>query len=207
MIHPKYQKPEVLKFINENLMNRLEKAHLLANTSDKFRNVFCHRDAWDRNILFKYDSITGKPINCVFVDYQLSRYSPPAVDVLFTLYLNTNQQLRSELMAPALRYYHSCLMEKIEESGIPTTELLNWQQFEESCNYVKFIVIVLKAICAPLTHLPTDWSEHIRMNDPKKFNYYMTCNRDEMILNLMEKYENYKSIILESVAEVVDYIL
>ncbi|XP_072762499.1 uncharacterized protein [Anoplolepis gracilipes] len=47
-------------------------------------NVINHGDCWVNNMMFKYDD-DGKPIDHIFVDFQLCVYTSPAVDLLYFL--------------------------------------------------------------------------------------------------------------------------
>ncbi|XP_012535345.1 uncharacterized protein LOC105836094 [Monomorium pharaonis] len=55
-------------------------------SEDEF-NVINHGDVWVNNMLFKYDD-NGKPIDHIFVDFQLCVYTSPAIDLLY--FLNTS---------------------------------------------------------------------------------------------------------------------
>ncbi|KAM0736555.1 hypothetical protein ACS0PU_006204 [Formica fusca] len=52
-------------------------------SEDEF-NVINHGDCWVNNMMFKYDD-DGKPIDHIFVDFQLCVYTSPAVDLLYFL--------------------------------------------------------------------------------------------------------------------------
>jgi len=47
-------------------------------------NVINHGDCWVNNMMFKYND-DGKPIDHIFVDFQLCVYTSPAVDLLYFL--------------------------------------------------------------------------------------------------------------------------
>ncbi|XP_070150093.1 uncharacterized protein [Polyergus mexicanus] len=52
-------------------------------SEDEF-NVINHGDCWVNNMMFKYDN-DGKPIDHIFVDFQLCVYASPALDLLYFL--------------------------------------------------------------------------------------------------------------------------
>ncbi|XP_011705590.1 PREDICTED: uncharacterized protein LOC105460797, partial [Wasmannia auropunctata] len=64
-------------------------------------NVINHGDFHVNNILFKYDN-DGKPIDSIFVDFQLSVYASPAVDLLYffntRLFLDVSENKRDILL-------------------------------------------------------------------------------------------------------------
>ncbi|XP_046416554.1 uncharacterized protein LOC124177790 [Neodiprion fabricii] len=55
--------------------------------------VLNHGDAWVNNMLFVEDR-SGKPIEQVFVDYQMVGYSSPAIDLLYFLGINPALKIR-----------------------------------------------------------------------------------------------------------------
>lgn len=83
--------------IADDVINKLD-AH--CNQKSTGLKVLNHGDLWINNLLFKYDK--GKPVDLVFVDYQMSFYSSPGIDINY--FLNTSprlevrQQSRDELI-------------------------------------------------------------------------------------------------------------
>ncbi|PNF13817.1 hypothetical protein B7P43_G12439 [Cryptotermes secundus] len=60
---------------------------------DKAFNVLNHGDAWKNNMLFRY-SDTGQPESVIFVDYQLSHLTSPAVDLRKFIYTSPTEDVR-----------------------------------------------------------------------------------------------------------------
>lgn len=83
--------------IADNVINKLD-AH--CNQKTDGIKVLNHGDLWINNLLFKYEK--GVPVDLVFVDYQMSFYSSPGIDINY--FLNTSprlevrQQSRDELV-------------------------------------------------------------------------------------------------------------
>ncbi|XP_055386263.1 uncharacterized protein LOC129615189 [Condylostylus longicornis] len=204
-IHPKYQNKNYQEFFQSELINYLLKAEEKVKISKKYRNVFCHRDSWDKNLLFKYDK-NGLPIGCTFVDFQLTRYIPPAMDVLFFIYMNTNTKERENILEELLLFYFNNLQDKISKNNISDKNVITWKEFCDSCQEMKLVVLILCAMCFPLTKLPEGWADNMKQNQQDKFSYYMTVNRDEMLLNLMKEHEYYKNVLFEVHEELIHYI-
>lgn len=57
--------------------------------------VLCHGDFCRNNLLFRYDPVTGRPVDAVVLDPATSRYASPAVDLSFLLYMNTSDADRA----------------------------------------------------------------------------------------------------------------
>ncbi|XP_061399000.1 uncharacterized protein LOC133334684 [Musca vetustissima] len=179
-IHPKYQYPEAQEFINGKLYQLFLDMEQFANASTTLRNVLCHRDSWNSNIFWKFNPDTNEPLECRIVDFQLTRYSPPAIDVLNFLYNNFETSERRDKEVPELlKYYYSTLKEELKQLDLPE-DLIPQQEFDEDCRKALLPVLTLRAICVPLFNLPKGWASHMRATEPKKFDEYMNSERTEM---------------------------
>lgn len=65
-------------------------------------------DVWSNNILFKYKENAGnrEPQDLRFLDFQLSRYASPAVDISYTLFCASSYKMRQEHYDELLREYY-----------------------------------------------------------------------------------------------------
>ncbi|KAF2879861.1 hypothetical protein ILUMI_26318 [Ignelater luminosus] len=108
--------------------------------SKKYRNTICHGDLWSNNILIKYEN--NLPIDCIFVDFQTTRYNPPAHDLMGFLYLSTDRQFRSKYMKEILNYYHSEISKVFNQFGIDTNKVLPYEEFMMSCEDLKEYAII-----------------------------------------------------------------
>lgn len=83
--------PELGKRYADKFKSLAERIYDLGSASIKPRgDEFCvinHGDFWVNNMLFKYDE-NSKPIQHIFVDFQVSIYTTPAVDLQY--FLNTS---------------------------------------------------------------------------------------------------------------------
>lgn len=57
--------------------------------------VLCHGDFCRNNLLYRYDSATGRPVDVVVLDPAQARYASPAIDLSFFLYMNTTDADRT----------------------------------------------------------------------------------------------------------------
>jgi aminoglycoside phosphotransferase (APT) family kinase protein len=69
--------------------------HLKRGTArdDKAFNVLNHGDAWKNNMLFRYTN-TGQPESAMFVDYQLSHFTSPVLDLRYFIYTSPRDDVR-----------------------------------------------------------------------------------------------------------------
>lgn len=61
----------------------------LAKPSKKYRNVMCQGDPWGNNIMYKY--VGDVPKEGILVDFQTSRFVPPALELMQFLYIATSK--------------------------------------------------------------------------------------------------------------------
>ncbi|XP_059620995.1 uncharacterized protein LOC132264721 [Phlebotomus argentipes] len=104
--------------------------------NDKYK-VLNHGDFWINNFLFKYNEETGKPIDTLFVDLQLSYYASPANDLQYFLNTSPQIQIRRHQREDLLRVYYKSFRQTLRELNhkiIPTfddllAEVRQWEMF------------------------------------------------------------------------------
>lgn len=172
--------------------------------SQTLRNVFCHRDSWDRNIFWELNE-QNEPVACRIVDFQLTRYSPPAIDVLYFLYNNfESPQRRSILLPQLLQYYFQHLKENIRLLDLPSN-LITQDDFNYDCQRALLPVLTLRAICEPLMALPAGWSQTMRKQEPETIDKYMNSDRTEMFERVSAIDPSYMDKVLLPVQELLEY--
>lgn len=81
-----------------------------------------------------------------FVDWQISRYCPPVLDVLYTIFSATDKQFRKQHYDKLLKTYYSSLSETIRKLGSDPNKLYTYENFQSQLR--KFGEFAL--LCAPL---------------------------------------------------------
>ncbi len=75
-----------------------------------------HGDCWVNNFLFHY--VKGSlPDNIVLIDWQVARYSSPALDLVHFLFSSTDKKLRDEHFDELIGIYHHSLKELLDHLG------------------------------------------------------------------------------------------
>jgi hypothetical protein len=72
-------------------------------------------------VLFLHLCIGGdlsKPLDCVLIDFQISRAVPAVIDLLYFFYSSTEQELRRKHMDDLLKIYWESAREILRERGI-----------------------------------------------------------------------------------------
>lgn len=178
--------------------------------SKKYRNVLCHRDLWQSNLVFKFERNVDdkidytKPMECVLVDFQICRYLPPIVDVIGLISVSTRLEHRKQFYLRYLQFYHDALTRELIEHNIDAAKELSWEEFLESWNELKMLPLVINCVCRPLTTLSSDILLSLKTQNPERYMSTMTVNRHEFILEHMEKDAEYKEIVLETYGELLD---
>ncbi|XP_058447348.1 uncharacterized protein LOC131427829 [Malaya genurostris] len=125
----------------------------LVKPSKVWRNVFSHGDLWNNNVMFK-NSQDGVPLDCVLVDFQLSRYTPPAFDINMLLSLTTLKKFRSERMSELLENYYRVFEQILKQNEIDPAHSYTKESFLESCKHYRLAGQVLGCIIGPEVLLP-----------------------------------------------------
>lgn len=76
-------------------------------------SVICHGDCWNNNTMFRLDE-NGKATELRLLDFQISRYASPVLDLVFYIFCNTHQELRDQHYDSFLRVYHESLSKHLE---------------------------------------------------------------------------------------------
>ncbi|XP_055598309.1 uncharacterized protein LOC129747915 [Uranotaenia lowii] len=130
---------EYRKVIQEEMMSRMDKVYDLVQPTDRYQCVINHRDLWYGNMMFQFakgskdESVDyTKPTSCLLIDFQLSRYLPPAVDFRCAVYLLTKRAHRDELFETYVEHYYKQLSENLSKLNLKVDNILPKGQFLKS---------------------------------------------------------------------------
>lgn len=93
--------------------------------TDSGYKVLNHGDSWVNNFLFKYEE--GKPVDVVFVDYQMSYYSTPGIDLNYFLNTSPSNGVRINKRETIIETYYDVFastLADIHVKSIPTISML-----------------------------------------------------------------------------------
>jgi hypothetical protein len=114
-------------------------------------NVLNHGDCWTNNIMFHYCPNTGHVDDVRFVDFQLLRFSSPALDLQYFLCTSTNDQVRFRKRGYLLREYHAELKHTLEALGLDPDQYTVQQLYEDfEENEIFGLLTVCSYLCAML---------------------------------------------------------
>ncbi|EDX05692.1 GD21660 [Drosophila simulans] len=179
--NPHFQTMKAQLFIQEKLYNLLTKAEELVAPSKTIRNVLCHRDTWDRNILYHFNNKSSElPNACCIVDFQLTQYCSPTLDVLFLLYIVAPAEVRRVIYDECLEHYYKNLQHHLGRLGLDKN-LITENNFRKECQRTRLAAL--------------------------KFDYYLNCDRSELLLRVIEIQPGYEETIMTPIRELVDYLM
>lgn len=75
--------------------------------------VIGHSDCWTNNTLFKLDE-NHNPVEIRLLDFQISRYGSPVLDLVQYIFSNTQKELRDQHYDDFLKVYHGSLSEHLQ---------------------------------------------------------------------------------------------
>lgn len=78
--------------------------------------VFNHGDCWMNNFLYNYTK-RGTPTDIVLIDWQISRYCSPVIDLVYFIFICTDKQMRAKHFDELLSIYHRSLKELLDHLG------------------------------------------------------------------------------------------
>lgn len=80
------------------------------------------------------------------LDFQLARYSPPALDLLYNIFSSTDKQFRAEHYEKLLKTYYSSLCDIVEKLGSDPKKLYTYENLQTQMR--KFGEFAL--LCGPM---------------------------------------------------------
>ncbi|GAB0089205.1 uncharacterized protein DMENIID0001_037090 [Sergentomyia squamirostris] len=210
---PKYQDSDKLPLILQEYPKIVFKIVDFVKTSDQYKNVVSHGDLWANNIMFKYEEVGEekkvlKPVDGRLVDFQLTRYAPPALDVVTLICNTTNSVLRNDKLNSLLDGYYKSLTRELARFAILAEDILPWDEFLESYEHYRLAGLIESVLFGHLTTLPQHLATEL-LSDSEKFGDFIKSNaRLKFCIEAFETDDHYCSKLTDSFCQIIDnYIL
>lgn len=198
-IIPAYKNSSKLGVILSNFPDTIRKIYKFVQPSNKYRNVFSHGDLWVNNLMFKYRD--ESPVECKFVDYQLARYSPPALDLAELVYINSTQKVRIESLDDILNTY--CDTFETELTNANFNEAISVRkEILESFKEFHLAGLIEAALFGHLTLLPPTMSSAI-LSSSEEYDKFINQSRIKTCLKAFEE-TYYRERMTEILTEIID---
>ncbi|CAF4917487.1 unnamed protein product [Pieris macdunnoughi] len=204
--HSKYAKTkDIIDKCDRKWANVWKAALDLTDTSSKYRNVICHRDLWNNNLMFHYKG--NEPDDCLLVDFQAARYHPPAGDVVLLLFCNLEASYREENFNRCLKYYHCTLQHILEQHCIEINDIISLKMLQESAKDFRLWGLVATACLVPQFWMKDDLTTKI-FTDSNQFNKILSQDKATFIRKMCDENVEYRIKVLDLFEEIVcEYIL
>ncbi|KAF3425543.1 hypothetical protein E2986_01315 [Frieseomelitta varia] len=191
----------------KNCVNKwMKKLPEWVQSSEKYRNVMCHRDLWANNIMFKRDS-AGKPIGCYLVDFQFLRYNPPAFDFVICFYLSTDRATRRRCHDLLLDVYYDTMKEELSAEGLDVEACLPRAQFVESCKDAKVLALTYAVTNLQIMLLTQQAAEEYFVRSTDQLEHVLYGDqRPDLIKSQCRSKKSFQSRITEIVDEIREYL-
>lgn len=97
------------------------------------------------------------PNEICLVDWQITRFTSPAIDFLHCIFLSTDKNLRNEEYENLKHLYHSTLSNHIEKLGSSAEELFSYAEFESQLKrFGNFVLLTAPWMIPVLLVKPED---------------------------------------------------
>ncbi|XP_057341098.1 uncharacterized protein LOC130678130 [Microplitis mediator] len=170
--------------------------------SRKYRNVICHRDVWSANFMFLTNEL-GKPINCRLIDFQYYSYLNPAMDLILSLYMITNRNVRDKYFDILVQHYYNCLKQCLYNESFDVDKILPWDDFKQSCQDARPWGLIYIIFNQQVTLLDDDACEKYFARSPQLLEHvlYGTA-RTELVSMQFQNNHLYREKFTENIFEI-----
>nr|CAH7741342.1 unnamed protein product [Callosobruchus chinensis] len=136
--------------------------------SKKYRNVLCHDDLWSNNVLFNDKG------DCRIVDFQLTRYSHPMMDILLLLYVNLETNVLNSTITGFIEHYYEIMTSELKFHGLQIEELMPKDELFDSVEEYALPALLESCLYGTNVFLSKEISSYIvsSFENLERFNLY-----------------------------------
>lgn len=197
------RKEELLRKIPDSVRQLFE----LVKSSTVYRNAVSHGDLWNNNIMFQHNE-SGVPVDCLLVDFQLTRYVPPAYDFNMLAALTTTRDFRRKHLTFLQGFYYQSLKSELLRHGLNIEQILSKDEFWESSKFYQKAGAIDSFIINHITLLPRNLLDET-FSSAEQFERFDEKFKTEKCLKAFDEDAEYRSRvvdIVETLYEVFDLV-
>ncbi|XP_066256812.1 uncharacterized protein [Euwallacea similis] len=157
------------------------------------KKVLCHNDLWANNLMFNEND------ECIFVDFQLAKYGPPAFDFWVFLYFNAHHQLLQDNLNEFLEHYFDSLKSELETASLEISLIISKQDFLDTVKFYQKPALFQVNFCGTYIYASDEFIKKM-INDLELYDDFNFGNRSRYILEEItrskECEERFKNTIL-----------
>lgn len=145
-------------------------------------SVICHGDCWNNNVLYRHQVSgkevdltiycetcnddksrlqSGRPIDVIFVDYQLLRYASPVTDISYFLYMSTDGNFLSTNTDRILDIYYNTMSAVLRQCNMDIKDVYPKKVFDKQLK--EYSVFGLIEALISMKIITADGEEAIKM--------------------------------------------
>lgn len=168
--------PEYRDKINDYLELKMSKLDEIPSIT---RNVLCHDDLWLNNVMF------NENLDCLFVDFQMAKYGPPAYDFLLLLYLNSEYTFLQKNLNDYVDFYYTNVAKELNRFNLDIKTIMPKKRFTDSIE--NFAKPALYQVCVAGTYIfnPEEHLQYIMANKDM-YDEYNFGDRSKFVLEGMK---------------------
>ncbi|EDV52476.1 uncharacterized protein LOC6545752 [Drosophila erecta] len=111
--------------------------------------VICHGDFWNNNILYRNEPNSDQPVEAKLIDFQMSRFAPPVLDVVHYLFACTEKQLRDEHFPAFMDAYYNTLDLKLATCNLSLKDIYPRSVFNRQLQLFGVYGLIMGAFSLP----------------------------------------------------------
>lgn len=141
--------------LKANVMEEL-KATGSGEAAEPF-SIVNHGDCWNNNMMYVYGNESDVPANISLLDFQISRYSSPALDLVYFLFSSTDKRLRDNYYTEVLQLYHNALTTNLTKMGSDAAKLFSFNDLQDQLKkFGRYALIIAPMLLNIITSKPDD---------------------------------------------------
>ncbi|EDW40187.1 GL25122 [Drosophila persimilis] len=111
--------------------------------------VICHGDFWNNNILYRHETHSDLAVEAKLIDFQMSRFAPPVLDLVHYLFACTEKQLRDEHLPAFLNIYYDTLSRKLGSCDLNADDIYPRTVFDRQLQLFGVFGLIMAAFSLP----------------------------------------------------------
>ncbi|XP_069690904.1 uncharacterized protein [Periplaneta americana] len=145
----------------------LEQWTLQIRRKDEEFNVLCHGDLWLNNMMFRYSEETGEVEEVRFVDFQLTYWTSPAIDLQYFMHSSASAEALEQYELLIQEYYNTLCetLTLLKHPHLqPTMGLIN-EELEKRSRFAVIASIVIRAVVLADKNKAPDFNDIIEAKE------------------------------------------